>query len=160
MGYSRQVTNGTLPKPRLLPFQFNLQQGICIEAGNFYFRFIIDGGFVLEAGQSIVGITQANPGVFNVPAHGYFTGDWVFPTGIGGMTALNGRQFVVQFIDANHFSLKDVFGNVINTTAVPVYTGGGIVARIYTLTTPWSEVDIKWLKFTQSADVMTLCCWN
>ena len=38
--------------------------------------------------------------------------------------------------------------------------GGGTVARIYTLATPYHAVDLPYLKFTQSADVMSLTCVN
>ena len=100
---------------------------------------------------------------FNVTfaaASGFNTGDWVFLQGIGGMIPLNGNVYVITSLSSTTFSLADVFGNVINTSGFPAYTSGGIASRIYTLTTPYAEADLPWLKFTQSADVMSLCCVN
>jgi hypothetical protein len=58
------------------------------------------------------------------------------------------------------FNLTDVYGNNIDTSAFGAYTAGGTIARIFTLGTPWSEVDLAYLKFTQSKDVMSICCVN
>jgi hypothetical protein len=87
-------------------------------------------------------------------------GDWVYIEGVGGMTELNGRTFVVGNAGTGGFSLYDVFERAINSTGYSAYTGGGTAARIYTLTTPYAAVDLPYLKFTQSADVMSLCCVN
>lgn len=81
VGASGQV--GTAVAPRLITFQFNLNQGYALEFGDHYMRVIFQGAYVL--------------------------------TGLGA---------------------------------------------IYSLTTPWAAADIQWLKHTQSADVMTLCCVN
>jgi hypothetical protein len=87
------------------------------------------------------------------------TGDWVFVDDIAGMTQLNGRTFVATVVGAT-ISLADVYGNAINSTAYGAYVSGGTVSRIFTLTTQYSEVDLKWIKLTESADVMSLCCVN
>ena len=93
-------------------------------------------------------------------ANGLVTGDWVFISGVGGMWELNGQIFIVTVLTATTFSLNDVFGNPIDTTSFPAYTSGGTVARIFTLPTIYSDADLEWLKFVQSADVMTICCVN
>ena len=90
----------------------------------------------------------------------FSNGDWVYLSGIGGMTQLNGRILVVESASSSGFSLYDVFGNPVNSTSYSAFTSGGTAARLYTLTTPWADVDLPWLKFTQSADVMSFCCWN
>lgn len=87
-------------------------------------------------------------------------GDWVSLADIGGMTELNGETLVLGKLTANTFALFDVYGAPVDTTAFPTYTGGGNASRIYTLTTPYAEADLKYLKYTQSADVMSLCCVN
>jgi hypothetical protein len=158
VGYSKQTQVGTLP-PRLITFQFNINQGICIEAGHHYFRFIIDGAFVLEPEITITNITQSSPAVVTA-ANSYTNGDWVFLDDITGMTELNGRTAIIGNVTPMHFSLFDVFSQPIDTTSFPVYAGGGAAARLYTLATPWAEQDLQWLKWTQSADVMSICCWN
>jgi hypothetical protein len=90
----------------------------------------------------------------------YNNGDWVYISGVSGMTEVNGRTFVIESAGAGSFSLYDVFGNPINATGYDAYTGGGTAARIYTLATPYAAEDLTWLKFTQSADVMSFACWN
>lgn len=88
------------------------------------------------------------------------TGDWAFLTGIGGMTQLNGRTVVLTQLTSSTYSMADVYGGSIDTTAYSAYTSGGTAARIFTLQTPYAEQDLKWLKLTESADVMSLCCVN
>ena len=90
----------------------------------------------------------------------YSTGDWISLATVGGMPTLNGREVVVTQLSGTTYALYDVFGAPIDTTALGAYTGGGTVARIYTLATPYSEVDLRWLKFAQSADVMSMCLVN
>lgn len=86
--------------------------------------------------------------------------DWVKIASILGMTPLNGQTYVVGNVTPTTFELFDVYGNPINSTAFPVYLSGGTAAEIYTLDTPWAEEDLTYLKFTQSKDVMSICCVN
>ncbi len=90
----------------------------------------------------------------------YANNDWVELSGISGMTQLNGQTVVVQNASPTGFDIYDVFGAPIDTTGFPPYISGGLAARIYTKVMPYAEQDLKWLKFTQSADVMSLCCVN
>lgn len=87
-------------------------------------------------------------------------GDWVFLSGIAGMTELNGQTVVVGNSTTTTFEIFDVYGNPIDTTGFSPYTGGGNAARIFTLISPYAEEDLTYLKFTQSADVMSFCCVN
>lgn len=146
--------------PRDIRFQFNISQGYVLEFGDQYMRIKFDGAYITETGKNISGITQANPGVFTSTAHGFSNDDWVFLSGIGGATELNGLTYVVQNVTTNTFTLTDLFGNAINTFIFPVFTSGGTAARIYTVVAPYAAVDIPFLKFTQSADTMTLTCVN
>ena len=99
-----------------------------------------------------------------VATSAFQAGDWVFASGISGMTELNGRTFVVGTVTPSAtgygYSLLDVYGNNIDTSTYPAWTAGGTLARIYTLVTPYAEQDLPYLKFTQSADVMSLTCVN
>jgi hypothetical protein len=88
------------------------------------------------------------------------TGDWIEISGVGGMTELNGGTFVVTKLSSTTYSLADVFGNNIDSTAYTAFTSGGIAERIYTLETIYDEVDLAFLKITQSADVMSICLVN
>ena len=98
-------------------------------------------------------ITWATPGALS-------NGDWVALNGLNGPTQLNGETFVIAGLTPTQFQLFDVFGNPVDATGYPAWTSGGMISRIYTLATPYSEDDLDYLKFTQSADVMSLCCVN
>jgi hypothetical protein len=102
-----------------------------------------------------VGVTFTIP-----PAPVINNGDWFYLANIGGMTQLNGETVVAAGVAGLSFNLTDVYGNNIDTSAFTAYTAGGTIARIYTLVTPYSENDLAFLKYTQSADVMSLCCVN
>ena len=145
--------------PVLIPFQFNLLQTYILEFGHQYMRVIMNGGYVLEPTFGITGITNANPGVLTVDNHGYQTGDQVFIAGTGTLLdSTPGRQYFVQVIDSNTFSLTDLDGNVIDTTNYGTFNlTAASVARVYTMPTPYSGADVPLIKWTQSADTMTLC---
>src|SRR5690348_6657205 len=165
--------NTALP-PRNIPFQFSTNQGIVIEAGDKYFRFISDDGgafssqphpsgantgYITEAKVTIAGISMAASAVVTTAtAHGYAQGDEVFITGVVGPTGLNGRQFIVSGVtDTTHFSLVNPLdGMPISTLQMSAYVSGGTAARIYTLATPYAAADLAALKYAQSADVMTI----
>lgn len=113
-----------------------------------------------QASSTVAGVGAK----FNLTTTGainlYDTGDWIALASIGGMPMLNGRQVIVTRLSGTTYALYDVFGAPIDTTALGSYTGGGTAARVYTLATPWNESDLRYLKFAQSADVMSLCLVN
>ncbi len=143
----------------LIPFQFNLIQTYVLEFGHLYMRVIMNGGYVLEPPVAIMGITQANPGIITADAHGYSNGDQVFITGTGTqLDSTPGRQYLVANAATNTFTLTDLDGNAVDTRAYTTYGGtGGTVARVFTLTTPYAGTDVQAIKWTQSADTLTLC---
>lgn len=152
---------GTSAPPRDIPFQFNINQGYALEFGDQYMRIKSNGAYVTETNKNIQGATQANPAVIQINSHGYSVGDWIFISGMGGMTNFNGLTWIVNTTpDANHVTLKDLFGNVVDSTAFSTYTSGGTAARIYTVVAPYAAVDLPYLKFTQSSDTMSLNCVN
>lgn len=61
VGFSKQT--GRSYPPRLIPFQFNINQGLVLEFGNFYMRVIQNGSFVTEAPLVVTNITNASPAV-------------------------------------------------------------------------------------------------
>jgi len=145
--------------PRLIKFQFNINQGYALELGDNYMRVYAHGAPVVEAAKTITGTSNTNPcGIAAV--NNFANGDWVVIEGVGGTTQLNGGTYIVASASSGYFTLEDLNGNSVNATSYGVYTSGGTVARIYTLATPWAAGDLPYLKTTQSADVMTLCCVN
>lgn len=153
------LTAKTSSKPiRLIPFTASFTANFALEFGDFYIRFYQNGGPVLETAKNITGATQANPVVITSNAHGFNLGDWVYITGVAGMTQLNGRYFIIStVVTANTFGLSDLFGNTVNGTAYGAYTSGGTVQRVYTLPSPYAAGDLASLKFAQNINVMVLC---
>lgn len=118
---------------------------------------------VNQAATSGVGAGATFNLIWATPA-GLASGDWVALAGVNGMTQVNGQTYVISALTgtatSGTFTLSDVYGHPIDATGFGAYTNGGTAARIYTLVTPWAEQDLRYLKFTQSADVMSLCCVN
>lgn len=143
---------------RLIPFAFSATQAVILEFGHQYVRFHTETGTLLEAAQSITSATQANPGVFTKAAHGLSDGDWVFITDVVGMTALNNRFWKVVNVVLATFQLADIYdptSTPINTSAFPAFVSGNM-ARVYTLTSPYSDTDLFALNYAQNSDVLTL----
>lgn len=141
---------------RVIPFVFSATQAVMIEFGHQYVRFHTSAGTIVEATKAITAVTQANPGVFTSAAHGYSNGDWLYVDNLGGMTALNDRFLKVAGATTNTYTLTDLAGNAINTSALPAHTGGGTTARVYTLASAYTESVLFDLHFAQSNDVLTI----
>lgn len=146
--------------PRDIPFQFNISQGLVLEFGDVYMRIKSDGAYVVETGTNISAATKAATITITDPSHGYSNGDWVYISGMEGMTELNGLTWIVSGVTTNTFQLKSLFNVAVNSTSFGVYTGSGTAARIYTVVAPYAAIDLPFLKFTQSADTMTFTCVN
>lgn len=141
---------------RLIPFQFSTVQTYVLQFSNFAMRVIKNGAQVLNTAKTIVGVTQANPGVLNVVAHGYVVGQQIY-TLATGMTQINNKDYFINTVpDANHFTIRDWNGTVINTAGFSAFVSG-TVASVYEIVSPYAAADLPLLKFTQSADTMTTC---
>ncbi|MEN6639186.1 MAG: ubiquitin-activating E1 FCCH domain-containing protein [Smithella sp.] len=90
---------------------------------------------------TITGITAASPGVITATAHGFVSGDIVQLANIAGMTELNNRTFIVVKLTADTFSLTDLTGMAVNTTALTAYSAGGnVYHRGVTLTKQFRKI--------------------
>jgi len=147
--------NAALP-PVLIPFQYSVTQGIALEFGDNYLRFAIDGAYVTETPIPIYGFNNVSPALISVN-NLWAPGDWVYASGIGGIPEVNGRLFVIGTRSPIGVTLLDpLTGGNVDATNWPLWTGGGTLARIYEVSTPYAASDLPLLKWTQSADVMTL----
>lgn len=152
---------GTAAPPRDIPFQFSVLQGYALEFGDQYMRVKVDGAYVTNDPQTITALTNANPGVVTVPTHGFVDGTWIFIVDGGTMTQITGETFIVRDPTTNTFTLEDpLTGVAVDTTGYTPYTGGGSLADIFELVTPYAAIDLPYMKYTQSADVMSLTCVN
>lgn len=158
VGRCKQPTTAAPPRP--IPYQFSLSQAYILEFGDNYLRFVFQGGYVLESPIASTGVTQANPAVASVTGTPFTNGDWVFASGFVGMTQLNGNTYIVAAESSGQFTLHDLNGNPVDSTGFDPYVSGGEFSRLYTIATPYAAVDLPYLKFSQSADVMSLTCSN
>jgi hypothetical protein len=79
-----------------------------------------------NATLTITGATQANPCVLTITSHGLATGDEIYVASVVGMTELNDRRFIVDYINANTFSLRDV-----DSSSYTAYSSGGTARRTF-----------------------------
>ncbi len=147
--------SGTSSAVRLIPFQFSTQQAYALEFGDQYMRVIMNGGLVLEPAFDIQDISQSSPGLLTAAGNDWVAGDWIFISGVTGMTDVNDLFFYVGS-SGGTVQLFDLDGTAFDTSSFPAYVSGGTAARVFVLTTPYAAEDLRLLKFTQSADVMTL----
>ncbi len=148
-------TKNSADRSKLIPFEFNTEQAYMLEFGDLYARVYRGGGLVLaSASKSITGVTQANPGVVTSVAHGYADGTEIDVSGVLGMTSLNGSSWVIADATTDTFTLTDMDGNPVDTSALPAYTSGGTIHAVYEFVTPYATADVGDLVFVQEADVM------
>lgn len=145
--------------PRLLKFQFNINQGYALEFGDNYMRVHADGSPVLEPPIGITHVYNSYPCTV-LGANAFANGDWVVINGVGGTTQLDANTYKVFNCTPASFQLFDLNDQPVDATNFGIYTGGGTASRVFTLVTPWAAADLPYLKPTQSADVMSLCCVN
>jgi len=142
-------------KARLIPFQFKTSDTYILEFGPETMRVYRNGLQVLTgSAKTITGVTQASPGVITSNSHGFSDGDEIYITGVGGMTQLNERNFIVDNATTNTFTLVDLFGVAVDTTSFTAFTSGGTADKIYEISTPYVEADLFSLRYAQSADTM------
>ena len=142
-------------KARLIPFQFKTSDTYILEFGPETMRVYRNGLQVLTgSAKTITAVTKANPGVITSNSHGFSNGEEIYITGVGGMTQLNDRNYIVANATTNTFTLTDLFGVAINTTAFTTFTSGGTADKIYQISTPYVEADLFNLRYAQSADTM------
>jgi len=126
-------------KVRLVPFEYNTEQTYELEFGHNYIRIHSNAGTLLEATVAISGIVGS--AVTTSGAHSYSTGDWVY---------IGTRYHKITVTGATTFTTADLWG--VATTA-----SGTTAARVYTVTTTYTEDQIFELTYTQSADVLSIC---
>ncbi|MDQ3125326.1 MAG: pilus assembly protein TadG-related protein [Pseudomonadota bacterium] len=98
-------------------------------------RSISAAAWTTGSSKSISGITRATPGRVTSSGHGFVTGDWVWISGVIGMTQINDRAFRVVRISNSAYSLEAWNGSswsAVNTTSgngYSNYSSGGIARK-------------------------------
>jgi len=158
LNLTRAQNDTAAPKVRIIPFSFNTEQTYVIELGAGYIRFYTQGSTLLGAASlDITGISQNNPCEVTYDGDDPAEGAYIYLSGIGGMTWLNGRFVQARNVvtAANTFEVWDDDGPV-DSSNYPAYTSGGVVRFPYSLSTDYTEAELFDIHFVQSADVLTL----
>lgn len=111
----------------------------------------------------ILSITNSNPAVFTFEFdHGYSVGDWIYVYDAQEMDEFNGRTWKIVSVPlATTLTVANIYTDVsVDSTLFPTYTGDAVTERLFTLDTPYAKEDLPYLKYAQSADVMTLTLVN
>jgi hypothetical protein len=141
---------------RIIPFQPSFILGYILEFGDYYVRPFYNGAPILETAVAVTGATQTNPCVITV-TNNWSVGDWIYISGVGGMTQLNKQYFRVNARTATTVTLGDLQGNPVDSTAFPAFSGAGTAARVYTITSPYAAADLALIKFAQNLNSLIIC---
>lgn len=141
---------------RMISFQASADVAYALEFGHLYMRPFSNGAPVLKTPIAITGISNAATAVVQV-VNTFTLGNWVYISGVNGMTQVNNRYFKIIARTGTQISLGDLNGVAINSTAYGVWTSGGTVAEQFLLPTTYVGTDLALLKFTQNVDTMILC---
>ena len=147
-------------EPVLIDFQFKATDTYVIEMGNLYMRFIRNDAQVLETAKTITAISKADPAVVTTSAvHGYTSNDDVYISGVGGMVEVNNRFFRITVLSTTTFSLQDQYdggATDIDSSDFTAVSSNGSSGKVYEVTTTYATADLPELKWTQSADTITV----
>ncbi len=142
---------------RLIPFQASLAVSYVLEFGDGYIRFYNNGAPVVETGLAITNITNVGGQANIVVANAYAPGDWIFISGVGGSTQLNGNYYIVSTADPANIRIADLVNNPISFASLSPYISGGVTQRVYTISTLYQANELSLIKFVQNVDTMILC---
>ena len=145
---------------KYVPFIYNSEQTYVLEFGNLYMRVIRNGIPQYDLTLTITGITNASQAVLSYTGTDPTNGQEIYiSTVVGPMaTFVNGRNFKIANVNsgANTLELLYLDGTPVDSTAFGLYTSAGTAKRVYEIATPYLEADLPYVKYSQSADVITL----
>lgn len=90
--------------------------------------FFVDSGLTYDLPLTITGISKADPAVVTV-ANTLVNGDKVLVSDVVGMNEVNGQSYLVANATGTSFSLKDLGGNDVDSSAFSTYVSGGQVRK-------------------------------
>ena len=157
-GYIAEVSDSS-KQIRLIPF-LESNYNYILEFGNLYIRVYRNTtqGYIegVDGVVTITGATKANPCVITYSPNNLVTGDEVYIYGVIGMTELNGRHYKFTQTGTGTGELDYMDGTNVNSTSFGTYVSGGTGLRVYQITTPYVEADLRTLQVSQSQGVLTI----
>lgn len=133
---------------RLIPFIASTADSYALDFSDQSMTVVRNGGLVLETAKTITATTNTSQVVVTSAGHGFADGDRVFISGTG-LAALDGKFWFINAVNPNSFQL-------VGSMAPGGTASAGSVARVFKLTTPYTESQLSAIKYTQLNDVMTL----
>jgi Flp pilus assembly protein TadG len=120
-------------KVALIPYSNSVNPGTYLNAvrGGVTGSTNISGAVLNLTGTQITlsAATKARPVVVTVNNHGFSNGDVVWVTGVGGMTQLNNKAYVVTNKSTNGFELYTTAGGRVDGRNYSNFTGNGKVQK-------------------------------
>ncbi len=141
---------------KLFRYQISRSVAYMLEVGNVYMRVYRNGSQVLESDLTITGITAADPAVVTSTGHDLSDGDHVYITGVVGMTEVNNSvvPYLVNNKTANTFELQSVAGVDLDASAFTAYSSGGVINRIFEITSPYTTAQLDEIQVRQRGTTM------
>jgi hypothetical protein len=139
---------------RLVRFQQSVSVTYALEFGHHYLRFVTQGGSVVEPASNITGVNPASSAIS--VSGSYNANDLIFISGVSGTTQINDVYFLVGSTGSSFTLINPLTGNPANSAAWGVYTGGGTVQRVFTISTPYASSELALLKFSQKASQLNI----
>lgn len=115
-------------------FNTNIADNFLVIFYNGGIRFVQNGGYVLETNQPITIV--APDGLITSPGHGYSTGDWV---------SIENMTYEIEVISGDTFYINRPY----NGREIIPFPPSGVVARIETVSSPYTPGDLFELNFQQ-----------
>ena len=137
-------------KTRLVPFQYSALDNAMLNFSDLRMGVLTEDGPLLRASTAVSATVSASgfPKVTSA-GHGASIGAYVFLSGYAATSALNNTIAKITAVAGNDLTLEAVSG-----FAVPTLTGSERVARIYAMTSVWTEDEAQVLRTLQSADTL------
>lgn len=150
-------------RPCYIPFEFGSDQAyvLVLDSGG-RMQIIFEGGLITETPIAMNAGTNTNPATVTAASGTWAAGDVIVVNNVtglvraNGISGVNGRTFFVAGVSGDTLALKDMFGSSVDGTGWTAYTSGGTISRILSINTPWLAADLFDLRYTQSADVLTI----
>ena len=139
----------------LIPFVYSDTEALNLEFSNNRLRFVFETGLQTYTPEAITAITATSPNLIvtsaALVASGVVTNSRIALNGFNNAYNLNTRVFKVLSVAGNNITLDVSLLGVIGAVTA---TG----ARVYSIATPYSDVDARNIRAVQDQDVIYLFC--
>jgi hypothetical protein len=143
----------------LIPFVYSVDVSYMLVLQDSVVKPFSNGAYVqnVSAPATIIDVVLAGSGPYSrtmetSAPHGFVAGQYVTITGViaSGTYIVNGESLIVSIPDATHFTIESIDQNL------GAYTSGGMATVPVEVATPYLSADLYSVRFTQSANVLTL----